>query len=822
LKKQPTGLKQVTDWMTKIGMQPFSFQKQTWQAIQRNECGLVNAPTGCGKTYSVFLGLLIKFINRHPNDWQILKDNGLQLLWITPLRSLAKDLARAMEEVMEQVGLPWKVGIRNGDTPVQERTTQTKRMPEILLVTPESLHLLFAQKNNTSFFNCLQLVAVDEWHELLGSKRGVQVELALTKLCYEHHGKGKKLLVWGISATIGNLEEAADVLLHVTRQYFNSQSIRLIKAKLDKKILLTSIIPDEIDTLTWAGHLGIKLAHKLIPIIENSQSTLIFINTRGMAETWYQTLLDVAPQLAGQLALHHGSIDKELRKWVEDALHDGKIKAVVCTASLDLGVDFRPVDAVIQVGSPKGVARFIQRAGRSGHQPGATSRIYFLPTHALELVEAAALRAAMEQESIENKYPMVLCFDVLIQYLCTLAVGAGFEPDQVLMQIKSCHCFSEITEEEWHQILLYLQEGGPALKEYDDYNKTVTENGRIYIKNRRLAMRHRLNIGTIVSDAMVRVQMQYGGYLGTIEEYFISRLQPGDVFIMAGKTLALVGMKDMTALVRTSNSKKALVPSWVGGRMSLTANLGHILRQTFNEVLSGSSQPEISALSDLFSLQTRLSHIPAANELLIEQIEDKDGWHLMVYPFEGRQVHESMSALLADRISRSMPVSFSMAMNDYGFELLSSKPILLTAESVHTLFSEDQLLQDMLRSINSAEMAQRKFRDIAVIGGLIVQSMPGEQKKARHLQSSASLLFKVFSDFDPDNILLRQAYREVLDQQMEEIRLRAALRRIRKCKIIITQPQQYTPLSFPIIVDGLNRYNLSSEKLEERIKRMTG
>jgi ATP-dependent Lhr-like helicase len=822
LKKQPTGLKQVTDWMTKIGMQPFSFQKQTWQAIQRNECGLVNAPTGCGKTYSVFLGLLIKFINRHPNDWQILKDNGLQLLWITPLRSLAKDLARAMEEVLEQIGLPWKVGIRNGDTPVQERTTQTKRMPEILLVTPESLHLLFAQKNNTSFFNCLQLVAIDEWHELLGSKRGVQVELALTKLCYEHYGKGKKLLVWGISATIGNLEEAADVLLHVTRQYSNNPTIRLIKAKLDKKVLLTSIIPDEMDALTWAGHLGIKQAHKLIPIIENSQSTLIFINTRGMAETWYQTLLDVAPQLAGQLALHHGSIDKELRTWVEDALHDGKIKAVVCTASLDLGVDFRPVDAVIQVGSPKGVARFIQRAGRSGHQPGATSRIYFLPTHALELVEAAALRAAMGQGSIENKYPMVLCFDVLIQYLCTLAVGVGFEPDQVLMQIKSCHCFSEITEEEWHQILLYLQEGGPALKEYDDYKKTVTENGRIYIKNRRLAMRHRLNIGTIVSDAMVRVQMQYGGYLGTIEEYFISRLQPGDVFIMAGKTLALVGMKDMTALVRTSNSKKALVPSWVGGRMSLTANLGHILRQTFNEVLSGSSQPEISALSDLFSLQTRLSHIPAANELLIEQIEDKDGWHLMVYPFEGRQVHESMSALLADRISRSMPVSFSMAMNDYGFELLSSKPIPLTAESVHTLFSEDQLLQDMLRSINSAEMAQRKFRDIAVIGGLIVQSMPGEQKKARHLQSSASLLFKVFSDFDPDNILLRQAYREVLDQQMEEIRLRAALRRIRKCKIIITQPQKYTPLSFPIIVDGLNRYNLSSEKLEERIKRMTG
>jgi ATP-dependent Lhr-like helicase len=736
-------------------------------------------------------------------------------------------------------------------------------MPEVLIITPESLHLLLAQKNYPESFRFLRLLAVDEWHELLGSKRGVQVELAISRIAHlvdrseftdgspeddqpptshrqlstaNHQPSSanrqpstvnRQLSLWGISATIGNLEQAREVLVSPILHMIKVPPV-IVQAKLDKRIEIVSVIPDEIEKYPWAGHLGIKLVNKVIPIIENSRTTLIFINTRGMAERWYQEILNVAPELSGAVALHHGSIDTELRFWVEEALHDGKLKAVVCTASLDLGVDFRPVETVIQVGSPKGVARFLQRAGRSGHQPGELSRIYFLPTHSLELVEAAALKTAMKENVIESREPMLLCFDVLIQYLGTLAIGEGFFPETIFKEIASTYSFREIKKEEWQQILHFITEGGEALQQYDEYRKVEIIHGVYKITSRRVAMRHRLHIGTIVSDAMMKVKFLSGGYVGVIEEYFISRLNPGDVFTLAGRNLEYVMIKDMTAIVKKSTATKAIVPSWNGGRMPLSANLGHMLRKKFNEVhlvLYGNkagkekADIELQVLKPLFELQHSLSHIPLENELLIEQIETKDGFHLFVYPFEGRLVHEAMAALLAFRISRIMPISFSFAMNDYGFELLSDQPIPVDDSNVYELFSDEELTADIQRSVNSAEMARRKFRDVAVIGGLIFQGYPGDYKKTRHLQSSAGLLFNVFSEYDPHNLLLRQAYHEVMEQQMEEARLRNMLQRISISRIILRFPEKLTPFCFPLKVDSM-REDLSSEKLEDRVKKM--
>ncbi len=833
--EQTKGYKIIHKWLSNKGLKAFDFQKQAWHYIVNDQSGLVNAPTGYGKTFSVFLGSLIQFINDHPENYLSASKNGLQLLWVTPLRALAKDIGRAMEDVISELGIQWKVGIRNGDTDLNERAKQKRQMPEVLIITPESLHLLLAQKEYPLVFKTLNVIAVDEWHELLGSKRGVQVELALSRIVSIRNkiddievGKKKrssrKLCLWGISATIGNLHEAADVLLAPLRRFRpegDGEANFIIKANLDKKTDVLSVIPPEIEKYPWAGHLGIKLAQQIVPIIEQSNTTLIFINTRGMSELWYQTLLNVAPQLAGAIALHHGSIEQELRVWVEEALHTQKLKAVVCTASLDLGVDFRPVDTVIQVGSPKGVSRFLQRAGRSGHRPGDVSRIYFLPTHSLELVEAAALKQAIKQGLIEGRDPLTLCFDVLIQYLCTLSIGEGFRADEIFEEVKSTYCFSDITEAEWLEVLHHIINGGDALQNYDEYKKVELEDGLYRMKSRRMAMRHRLHIGTIVSDAMMKVKFMGGGYIGVIEEYFISRLEPGDVFTLAGRNVELVTIKDMTAFVRKSSAKKAIVPSWMGGRMSLTANLGRILRYTFDKIFDNNyDEIELKSLKPLFDLQRELSHIPKANELLMEHFEDKDGYHLLVYPFEGRQVHEAMSSLMAYRISKITPITFSIAMNDYGFELLSDQPIPVDDVNAYDLFTLDNLVADIQRSVNSVEMATRKFRDIAVIGGLIFQGYPGEQKKARHLQSSASLLFRVFSEHDPDNLLLRQAYQEVFSQQMEEVRLRNALERIQQSDIVITVPERYTPLSFPIIVDGLSRYNLSSEKLADRIRRM--
>ncbi|PSL33027.1 ligase-associated DNA damage response DEXH box helicase [Chitinophaga ginsengisoli] len=816
MKNKARGWQVITEWLAANDRKPFAFQEEAWEHYLQGRSGLVNAPTGYGKTFSLFLAVVIDWINKHPKDYQQKTKNGLQMMWITPLRALAKDIARAMEEVLQELNMSWQVGIRSGDTPIATRQQQKKQMPEILIITPESLHLLMGQKEYAKVFTHLTTVVADEWHELLGSKRGVMVELGLSRL----RGLAKKagrppLKVWGISATIGNLEEALDVLLGAP----DPEAV-IVRAKLGKKIELQSILPDEIEKYPWAGHLGTRLLYKALPVIMNSQTTLIFTNVRSQTEIWYQEILRQCPELAGAIALHHGSIDAELRVWVEEALHTGVLKAVVCTSSLDLGVDFRPVDTVIQVGSPKGVARFLQRAGRSGHQPGATSKIWFLPTHSLELVEAAALKAAMEEQLVESRMPVLLAFDVLLQYLMTLGISDGFHAPEIWEEVTSTFCFRDMTEDEWGWILSFLSTGGEALYSYDEFKKLEREGDFFICRSRMLAMRHRLHIGTIVSDAMLKVKFMSGGFIGMIEEWFVARLQPGDAFSLGGRTLEFAMIKDMTVLVRKSNAKRAIVPSWMGGRLPLSANLGKILRRTYTEALSGQSDmPEIQILQPLFDLQEQLSHIPKDNELLIEMIHTRDGYHMFVYPFEGRLVHEVMAALLAYRISKRQPITFSMAMNDYGFELLSDQPIPVSDGDVHDLFSLENLSNDLQASVNSTEMARRKFRDIAVIAGLIFQGYPGKHKASRHLQSSASLLFNVFRDYDPQNLLLRQAFNEAFFYQMEEARLRESLERIYNSDIIITEPEALTPFCFPIKVDSL-REELTSEKLEDRIKKM--
>lgn len=816
MKNNERGWQVITEWLESHERQPFVFQEQAWEHYIQGRSGLVNAPTGYGKTFSLFLGSVIDWINHHPKDYQQKTKNGLQMLWITPLRALAKDIARAMNEVLEELQMPWQVGIRSGDTPVSVRAQQKKLMPEILIITPESLHLLLGQKDYAKVFTHLTTVVADEWHELLGSKRGVMVELGLSRL----RGLAKKagrpaLKVWGISATIGNLDEALDVLMGAP-----DPNAVIVRAQLDKQIELQSILPDEIEKYPWAGHLGTKLLPKALPIILNSKTTLIFTNVRSQTEIWYHEILRQCPELAGAIALHHGSIDMELRVWVEEALHEGILKAVVCTSSLDLGVDFRPVDTVIQVGSPKGVARFLQRAGRSGHQPGAVSKIWFLPTHSLELVEAAALKQAMKEQLVESRMPVLLAFDVLVQYLMTLGISDGFYAAEIWEEVRSTFCFREMTEDEWQWTLAFLSTGGEALYSYDEFKKLEREDDFFICRSRQLALRHRLHIGTIVSDAMLKVKFISGGYIGVVEEGFISRLQPGDAFSLAGHTLEYVMIKDMTALVRKSKAKRAIVPSWMGGRLPLSANLGSVLRRTFGKAMSGDTQePELKILQPLFNLQEYLSHIPKDDELLIEKIHTKDGYHLFAYPFEGRLVHEVMATLLAYRISKRQPITFSIAMNDYGFELLSDQEIPLTNEDVQELFTLENLSTDLQTSVNATEMARRKFRDISVIAGLIFQGYPGKHKANRHLQSSASLLFNVFRDYDPQNLLLRQAFNEAFFYQMEEARLRESLERIYNNKIIITEPAQLTPFCFPIKVDSL-RESLTSEKLADRIKRM--
>lgn len=807
------GLQVITDWLASKELKPFPFQEETWQMYVEGQSGIVNAPTGYGKTYSVFLAVVIDWINQN-SDYLTKADSGLQLIWVTPLRALAKDIARAMDEALAELKIPWKVGIRNGDTPTLVREKQKRKMPEILLITPESLHLLFASKNHRTFFSSLQCIAVDEWHELLGSKRGVQMELAVAHL-KKIKKESQLLRVWGISATIGNLQEAMHVLLG------EGGNGVIVRANIKKDIAIHTILPETVERFPWAGHLGLKMVNEVLPVIRKSRSTLLFTNVRSQAELWYQQLLDAAPDLAGAIALHHSSIDMEMRLWVEEHLHKGTLQVVVCTASLDLGVDFRPVDTVIQVGSPKGIARFMQRAGRSGHEPGAVSNIYFVPTHSLEIVEAVALQKAYETESIEKRNPVMLAFDVLVQYMVTIATGDGFVSEELLAEVRTTNCFNDISDDEWAWALSFITTGGDVLNGYDEYHKVVRVEDKYKVTSRRVAMRHRMHIGTIVGDAILQVRFISGGFVGTIEEYFISSLSPGDAFILAGRVLEFVRIKDMVAYVRKSKSKEARVPAWGGGRMPLSSNLGTVLRDSFQQAaLDIDSNDLLKFLQPLFDTQKELSIIPKKDELLVEMIAAKDGYHLFIFPFEGLFVHQALASLLAYRISKITPITFSIAMNDYGMELRSDLEIPVDEDNIRKLLSTDNWYADLQKSLNAAEMGKRKFRDIAVISGLIFQGFPGEHKKQRHLQNSSGLLFDVLTDNEPSHKLLQQSYHEVLTYEIEAQRLYELLERAANSKVIISRPEKFTPFSFPIKAESLRREELSSETLQDRILRL--
>ncbi|OYU80501.1 MAG: DNA ligase-associated DEXH box helicase [Flavobacterium sp. BFFFF1] len=803
------------NWFQSQGWKSFPFQKETWTAFLQGKHGLLNAPTGSGKTYALWIPVVLHYIKNNP-DYQNKHKPGLKAIWITPLRALSVEIKQAAERVVQDLDAKMTVGIRTGDTTAGERAKQKDKMPDLLVTTPESLQLLLASKGYDKVFKDCTAIVIDEWHELLGTKRGVQVELALSRL----KSIAPQMRIWGISATIGNLQQAREVLLGV-----DSEALRnsvLIHANINKKIKVLSIIPDKMDAYPWRGHMGLHLIDEVAKIVRESKTTLIFTNVRSACEIWFQRLLEKYPEFAGEMAMHHGSINRETRLWVEQAIRDEQLKVVVCTSSLDLGVDFAPVESIIQVGGPKGVARFMQRAGRSGHQPGKESVIHFLATYAMELLEASALKKAVAATVVEDRMPYLNSWDVLVQYLNTLAVSDGFFPDDIYREVKSTFCYQAISGEHWQWLLNFITKGSQSLQAYDEYEKVeIMESGLFKINSRRVAMHHRMQIGTIVGDAVMNVKYLSGGYIGTIEEWFISKLKPGDVFTFAGRKLELFKVKNMQVLVkRADHAKSSKLASWMGGRLSFSAQMSELLRQELYLANTDQLTPELKAMAPVFTRQRKESIVPGADEFLIEMFKTREGYHAIFYPFEGRFVHEALASLLAYRISLLSPISFSLAYNDYGFELLSDQEINMQEVLDNNLFSTEYVHHDLQKSLNATEMARRKFRDIAVISGLVFTGYPGQLIKTKHLQSSAQLLFAVFRDYEPDNLLLQQAYRETFEHQLEEGRVILALERISAQAVVVRKCAKPTPFSFPIITDRL-REKLSSETLADRIAKMT-
>jgi ATP-dependent Lhr-like helicase len=739
----------------------------------------------------------------------------LRVLWITPLRALAADTEAALRAPIEDLGLPWSVESRTGDTPARIRTRQRARLPTALVTTPESLSLLLTRDDAAGLFEHLELVVVDEWHELMSSKRGVQVELNLARL----RRWRPSLRIWGLSATLGNLEVARDALLGHTPTG-QLRSGRIIRGLVPKALEVDSLIPETMERFPWSGQIGLRLLPEVISAIEEGRTSLVFTNTRATAELWFQALLEARPDWAGIIALHHGSMDRDTREWVEDGIRDGRLQCVVCTSTLDLGVDFTPVDRVLQVGSPKAVGRLIQRAGRSGHQPGAVSRLTCVPTNALELVEVAAARDALAIGAIESRPPVQRPLDLLAQHAVTVAIGGGFVPEELLAEVRTTRAFRDLTDGEWRWVMDFICRGGPALGAYPEYNKVVERNGLHVIRDRGAALRHRVAIGTIVSEAAMKVQFVRGKVIGTVEETFIARLRPGDVFTFAGRTLKFVRTRDMTAWVKRTTEKTSVVPHWTGARLALSPELALAVRGRLDQARQGRFEgPEMEAVSRILQLQAKWSRLPAVDELLIERVRTREGHHLFFYPIEGRLVHEGMAALFAYRLAQLSPITFTLAANDYGFELLSPDPARLEEALDAGLLSPDHLLHDIPASLNAAELARRQFREIARVAGLIFQGYPGNHKSAKQVQASSGLLYDVFARYDPENLLLLQAHREVLERQLEQSRLGRTLERIARGRITVVDVERPTPLAFPLLIDRA-REQVSSEKFLDRVRRL--
>ena len=806
-------------WFTQQGWRPFSFQREVWSAYDDGASGLIHAATGTGKTYAAWIGPLRAWLRANPDASAPKKRNAqapLQVLWITPLRALAADTEAALRAPIEALGVPWSIESRTGDTTEKVRRAQRDRLPSALITTPESLELLLCRDDQEALFETLQCVIVDEWHELMATKRGVQVELALARLrvlC-------PALRTWGLSATLGNLDVACETLLGRRADGTPNPGV-LVRGIVPKEISVESLVPEEMERFPWAGHLNTKLLPQVIERLEAAQSAIVFTNTRSQCEIWYQSILAARPDWLEQVAIHHGSLDKAQRAAAEEGLKSGRFRAVVATSSLDLGVDFAPVDLVMQIGSPKGVARLLQRAGRSGHSPGRVSQIVCVPTHAFELVEVAAARDAIRDGRIESRDPVDRPLDLLAQHLVTRAIGGGFTRPEILAELQTTRAYAQITDAELDWVLDFITRGGEALRAYPEYARVVNEYGHYFVTDARVIQRHRMSIGTIVSDTALAVRFLTGGRLGTIEESFVARLKPKDRFIFAGRALEFVRMKDLTAWVRKARSSSGAVPSWQGSRMPLSTELSLAVRDKLEEARMGVfSSIEMQAVRGIMQVQAERSIIPATDELLIERVNTREGHHLFVYPFDGRLVHEGLAALFAYRIAQLTPITFSFACNDYGFELLSPEPIPVEEALEAGLLSTTHLLHDITASLNAAELARRQFREIARVAGLIFQGFPGQSKSMKQVQASSGLLYDVFTKYDPDNLLLLQAQREVLERQLEASRIGATLRRLNASTVRLIDVARPTPLAFPLLVDR-TRAKLSTEKLVDRVKRMT-
>lgn len=797
-------------WLKEKNWQAHKFQQEAWDSYDQGDHRLIHLSTGFGKTYAAILRALDHLACESSSSPKT-KQKSIRILYLSPLRALGNDLKNNIEAPLKDMKSSLRVATRTGDTTQSQRARLKDRPPEILITTPESLNLMLTSESHRDSFAGLNLIVVDEWHELMASKRGVQVQLALQHLLT----LAPHCRITGLSATLGNPQEAAKALVGP------NTSIKVITGPVKREFDVECLRPDAIDSFPWAGHLGLSMVEKVSSMMDPNSTTLYFTNTRSQAERWYSELKKILEEKGEDhlIGLHHSSIERDQRELIEQGLKEGTLPYVVCTSSLDLGVDFPKVERVFQIGSAKSISRFLQRAGRSQHRPGGIPTITFVPTHALELFEYMAVQRAMEKGRQEKIEAPVNSFDVLVQHLQTLALAEGLDPQESYNEVARTYTFNGLSRDDFQRALVFLVTGG-CLKSYDNYQKLKEFKGRFYLANKEMIRTHRLNMGTITSDPVITVQYVRGAKLGTVEENFVSKLKKGSIFNFAGKVLKYVMLKDLKLYVKKASANEVVTPVWQGGKLPLSDLLTHELRDLLEDLSHERYHHELLPLLEpILCAQNRYSLLPKSDELLVETCETREGHHTFIFPFAGRLVHEGLAALMSMRLSQIHKETFSFSVNEYGLEILGPSGLVLTESDLRQSLKCDKLIVDMEKSLGKSGLAKRQFKEIAQISGLVPQNQVGRRRTLKNLQSSTSLLFDVFERFEVSNLLYQQSLAEVKVYQFQEKRMKETLERLEKSHLIYRLLPYPSPFGFPLVIERMSA-TVSGNSLKERIEKL--
>ncbi len=773
----PTLPEPFAAWFAAQGWHLRPHQHDVLKAAAVGESVLLIAPTGGGKTLGGFLPSLLDLAAR--------PRSGLHTLYVSPLKALAADIARNLTRPVEQMHLPVSIATRTGDTPTAERRRQRETPPNLLLTTPESLALLITLPEAGAMFGSVSAIIIDEVHALAGTKRGDQLALCLARLAMLAPAARRI----GLSATVAHRAPLAAYVAPDARP----DGVRIIEAAAGAAPEIGMILPE--GRLPWSGHMGLFSAPEILARIRDATTTIVFVNTRAQAELLFQALWKLNDDTL-PIAIHHGSLEPEQRRRVEQAMAEGRLRAVVATSSLDLGIDWGGVDQVLQVGAPKGVSRLLQRVGRANHRMDEPSRAILVPANRFEVLECEAAILGAAAGELDGDPPRPGGLDVLAQHVLGVACAAPFLPDDLYAEVRRAAPYADLVRQDFDDVLGFVENGGYALSAYERNRKLFRDaEGRVHVQGERVARQHRMNIGTIVEEPLLKVRLgPRGPSLGEVEEYFANLLSPGDTFIFAGRLLRFLRLRETTVEAAEGGDGEPMVPAYAGGRMPMTTNLADRVRGMLSDPTSWGAFPE--PVQEWLRMQKAVSRLPGRSDLLVETFPRGDRWYLVAYCFEGRNAHQTLGLLLTRRMERFGFAPLGFVATDYVLATWSAHP----PTDVTRLFESDMLGDDLEAWLAESSMLRRTFRNVAVIAGLIERQRPGAEKTRRQVTVSSDLIYDVLRRHQPDHVLLRATRADAAGGLTDLGRIAGMLARVRG-RVRHMVLSRVSPLAVPVLLE---------------------